>query len=391
MALPDLYCLAYAPIQSTCLDSIGDDDCSPEVIVKELRMLQEFTSCGFRAFSKYFESDDAREKTAQASAALYCLTGFCNRIQSLSLAASNLAGGTMQRGYPDSSSVLRELVAAAKDVGLTPTDNEISNLVDCEKDAEWETPTAGRGKVEFRSSVSMIVNEPDRDDTPVVSHQPIKPDFSRKKVRKATGYAKFNFEKEKDDDERNDVSTSASPVPKSNKSTPDNFEKRESQMSEKSSGQQAQGSRMSFLCGLCSNVTDEPEVHVLRRESSVSMGVVQEIDDPEGDSHWHDRDRHSGRFNRIRKRVPTGHASLMKRSSDDLLELLEQDDTEEGKAAREILIRNTALNTFVPPGFAVSDEEDEGMSEASKYNGGVGTGETKCADAEEPRVLVDDF
>ncbi|KFG28672.1 hypothetical protein TGMAS_311480 [Toxoplasma gondii MAS] len=386
MALSDLYCLAYAPIQSTCLDSIGDEDCSPEVIVKELRMLQELTSCGFRAFSKYFESDDAQEKTAQASAALYCLTGFCNRIQSLSLAASNLAGGTMQRGYPDSSGVLRELVATAKDVGLTPTDNEISNLVDCEKDAEWETPTAGRGKVEFRSSVSMIASEPDHDDGSVVSHQPIKPDFSRKKVRKATGYAKFNFDKEKDDDDQGDVSTSASPLPKSNKSTPDPFEKRESHVSEKSGGQQQ--SRTSFLCGLCSHVVDEPEVQVLRRESSVSMGVVQEINDPEGDSHWHDRDRHSGRFDRIRKRVPTGHASLMKRSSDDLLELLEQDDTEEGRAAREILIRNTALNTVVHPSFASSDEEDEG-SVASKCQRVVGNRE--CAEAGESRVLVEDI
>lgn len=33
----------------------------------------------------------------------------------------------------------------------------------------------------------------EKDEAAQVSHQPVKPEFTRKKVRKATGYAKFNF------------------------------------------------------------------------------------------------------------------------------------------------------------------------------------------------------
>ncbi|PFH34141.1 hypothetical protein BESB_072930 [Besnoitia besnoiti] len=355
-------------------------------------MLQEFATCGFKNFSNYFESADGKEKSSQAAAALYCLTGFCNRIQTLSLAASNLAGGTMQDGYPDGAPILKELVATAKDVGLTPADSTITDLVDCEKDAEWETPTVGRGKVEFRSSVSMISCKAGQEEAPSVSHVPVKADFSRKKVRKATGYAKFNFEKEKDEDDQDDASTSASSQAKSNKTTPEN-EKRDLQSTPKSSaGHPEGGSRSPFLCRLCTGVDDEPEVHVLRRESSVSMGVVQEINDPEGDTHWHDSERHSGRFNRIRKRVPTGHASLMKRSSDDLLELLEQDDTEEGRAAREILMRNTALNTAECPIFALSDGEEEAEIEILRcVDGAMDFGTQNCVASGETRLNVEDF
>lgn len=46
---------------------------------------------------------------------------------------------------------------------------------------------------------------------------------------------------------------------------------------------------------------------------------------------------------------PTGHASLMKSSSDDMLDLLLSEDSEEGRRARELLLHNTQLNSSSPP------------------------------------------
>lgn len=46
---------------------------------------------------------------------------------------------------------------------------------------------------------------------------------------------------------------------------------------------------------------------------------------------------------------PTGHASLMKSSSDDMLDVLLAEDSEEGRRARELLLHNTELNSSSPP------------------------------------------
>eukprot|EP00921_Rhytidocystis_pertsovi_P002912 GHVQ01004878.1.p1 GENE.GHVQ01004878.1~~GHVQ01004878.1.p1 ORF type:complete len:252 (+),score=31.13 GHVQ01004878.1:110-865(+) len=66
------------------------------------------------------------------------------------------------------------------------------------------------------------------------------------------------------------------------------------------------------ICG-----TDAHEVVIageppLRRGSSVGIGTVVDIDDPEADHHWHDQPRHEDRVTRISKRRPTGyHTSMM--------------------------------------------------------------------------------
>lgn len=46
---------------------------------------------------------------------------------------------------------------------------------------------------------------------------------------------------------------------------------------------------------------------------------------------------------------PTGHASLMKSNSDDMLDEILAEDSEEGRRAREILLHNTQLNSCSPP------------------------------------------
>ena len=58
---------------------------------------------------------------------------------------------------------------------------------------------------------------------------------------------------------------------------------------------------------------------------------------------------------------PTGHASLMKSSSDDMLDVLLAEDTEEGRRARELLLHNTELNSSSPPvsGRSLSSESFE--------------------------------
>ncbi|CDJ66436.1 hypothetical protein, conserved [Eimeria necatrix] len=343
MSLQDLYCLAYAPLQGTCLMDLEEDDYTPEVLQKELKYLQRLTATSLEAFSKFFDGTDVA--TAEGAAALYCMTSFFNRLQVISLRAGTLAGELIGVNKIDYHDTLREITTKAKAEGLEPKDN---------KEAEWDFPTAAKGRVEFRHSVSMVApKDSDGAEEGGVSHQPVKPEFTRKKVRKATGYAKFNFSvddlqdspnKSDDDTEETNVGrdsrSSASKTPSSvmSESRPSSTAKKED------------GSPFSFFCCLCPNGgRGGSDNEVVRRSSSVSLGTVEEIQDKDADANWHDSERHSGRFARIRGRIPTGHASLMKSSSDDMLDLLLSEDSEEGRRARELLLHNTQLNSSSPP------------------------------------------
>ncbi|KAL8433278.1 hypothetical protein ACSSS7_004063 [Eimeria intestinalis] len=289
MPLEDLYCVAYAPVQGTCLMDLGDDDYTLETLQKELRYLENLTSTSLQAFSKFFETADPA--TAEGAAALYCLSSFFNRLQVVSLRAGTLAGEILNLNKVDYHDALKKITAKVKAGGLQPEDSRLEDLYETDQDADWEVPAAGKGKVEFRHAVSMVPHAEDGgSDVGEVTHQPVKAEFTRKKVRKATGYAKFNF-----------------------------------------------------------NDADATDSEVIRRSSSVSMGAVQEIQDKDADANWHDSERQSGRFARIRGRIPTGHASLMKSSSDDMLDVLLAEDTEEGRRARELLLHNTQLNSCSPP------------------------------------------
>ncbi|CDJ34990.1 uncharacterized protein EMH_0094470 [Eimeria mitis] len=110
------------------------------------------------------------------------------------------------------------------------------------------------------------------------------------------------------------------------------------------------------------------ESEVVRRGSSVSLGTVQEIQDKDADANWHDSERHSGRYTRIRGRIPTGHASLMKSSSDDMLDVLLAEDSEEGRRARELLLHNTELNSSSPP-FSVRSWNSESAEPSGACDG----------------------
>ncbi|CDJ28208.1 uncharacterized protein EMH_0100270 [Eimeria mitis] len=88
MSLKDLYCLAYAPLQGTCLMDLEEDDYTPETLQKEMKFLQKFTSTSLEAFSKFFEKADL--SSAEGAAALYCMTSFFNRLQVVSLRAGTL-------------------------------------------------------------------------------------------------------------------------------------------------------------------------------------------------------------------------------------------------------------------------------------------------------------
>lgn len=361
MALQDLYCLAYAPLQGTCLMDLEEDDYTPETLQKEIKFLQKFTATSLEVFNKFFEKEDL--SSAEGTAALYCMTSFFNRLQVVSLRASTLAGELMALNKVDYHETLKNLTSKAKAEGLQPEDSRLEDIVETDKEAEWDFPAGGKGKVEFRHSVSMVApRDYEKDEAAEVSHQPVKPEFTRKKVRKATGYAKFNFTADdlqesanKSDDETEETnvgsqsSTSKTPSSVASESRPPSAKKMDD------------GS-FSYLCCFCpSGNSGTGENEVVRRGSSVSLGTVQEIQDKDADANWHDSERHTGRYARIRGRIPTGHASLMKSSSDDMLDVLLAEDSEEGRRARELLLHNTELNSSSPPvsGRSLSSESFE--------------------------------
>lgn len=348
MALEDLYCVAYAPLQGTCLLDLGEDDVSPETLQKELGYVEKLTTTSLRAFSKFFETADLT--TPEGAAALYCLSSFFNRLQVVALRAGTLAGELLDVNKVDYHDTLMKFNSKAKAEGLHPQDNCIEDIFEIEPDAEWEVPAAGKGKVEFRRAVSMVAHrETGCQDAEDVTHQPVKAEFTRKKVRKATGYAKFNFAAEeagnKSDDETEATgSGSQNSVPK----TPSSVASAASDT--RSSAKKNDDNPFSLFCCFCpSGDYDENGNEIVRRSSSVSMGTVQEIRDKDADANWHDSERQSGRFARIRGRIPTGHASLMKSSSDDMLDVLLAEDSEDGNRARELLLHNTQLNSCSPP------------------------------------------
>ncbi|CDI87844.1 hypothetical protein, conserved [Eimeria praecox] len=371
MALQDLYCLAYAPLQGTCLMDLEEDDYTQETLQKEMKFLQRFTSTSLEVFSKFFEKADL--SSAEGAAALYCMTSFFNRLQVVSLRAGTLAGELMALNKVDYHDTIKSITSKVKAEGLQPEDSRLEDIVETDKEAEWDFPAAGKGKVEFRHSVSMVApKDYGKDDAAEVSHQPVKAEFTRKKVRKATGYAKFNFtaddlqepaNKSDDDTEEKSVGSdsSASKTPSSAAS-----ETRHSTTKKMDDGP------FSYFCCFCpSGGAGTNENEVVRRGSSVSLGTVQEIQDKDADANWHDSERHSGRYARIRGRIPTGHASLMKSSSDDMLDVLLAEDSEEGRRARELLLHNTELNSCSPPLSVRScSSEAFGPSDASDCSKG---------------------
>ncbi|OEH79916.1 hypothetical protein cyc_02197 [Cyclospora cayetanensis] len=352
LPLQDLYCLAYAPVQGTCLMDLGEDDFTPETLQKELAYLEKFTTTSLQTFSKFFETADL--SSPEGAAALYCLTSFFNRMQDLSLRAGTLAGELLGLNKVEYIDNLKKLASKAKAQGLQPEDNRIEDIVEVEKDAEWEVPAAGKGKVEFRHSVSMVAHRDTGDGVEEVSHQPVKPEFTRKKVRKATGYAKFNFAGTYPMAQQLLAYQTIWALLNFNLDELDgayclqlkSFKIRRANLMAKLKIQtweaKARSQRQTGDSGGSDN-------EVIRRSSSVSLGTVQEIQDKDADENWHDSERHSGRFARIRGRIPTGHASLMKSSSDDMLDVLLAEDSEEGRRARELLLHNTQLNSASPP------------------------------------------
>ncbi|KAL8432975.1 hypothetical protein Efla_001183 [Eimeria flavescens] len=359
--MQDLYCVAYAPVQGTCLMDLGEDDYTLETLQKELGYLEKLTSTSLQAFSKYFET--AELSTPEGAAALYCLSSFLNRLQVVSLRAGTLAGEILDLTKVDYHDTLKKITAKVKAGGLTPEDSRLEDIYETEKDADWDVPAAGKGKVEFRHAVSMVPPADDASDEGGVTHQPVKADFTRKKVRKATGYAKFNFNAEELQDSGKQSDDETEPKNLRSRSsatkTPSSVTSVESDSRGSAAARRADGSPFSLLfCSCCHADAEGTDSQVVRRGSSVSMGSVQEIQDKDADANWHDSERQSGRFTRIRGRIPTGHASLMKSSSDDMLDVLLAEDTEEGRRARELLLHNTQLNSSSPPLFLASSDDE---------------------------------
>lgn len=184
-----------------------------------------------------------------------------------------------------------------------------------------------------------------------VSDEPLKVTYERKNVRKATGYAKFNFKDIEDNDESDSdggpISTSPTrsssvstavpctpPVVPPSGSTNNDLPRCSSELAERD---KKSPSSQGFLCfGTCGH-TDKDEIvcegsnrnYPLRRGSSVGIGNVVDIEDEDADMNWHDHQRHDDRFKRIRNRRPTGHPSALKLSEELIKQLKVEGDDEE--------------------------------------------------------------
>eukprot|EP00922_Rhytidocystis_sp_ex-Travisia-forbesii_P018776 GHVS01027907.1.p1 GENE.GHVS01027907.1~~GHVS01027907.1.p1 ORF type:complete len:223 (+),score=49.73 GHVS01027907.1:239-907(+) len=208
----------------------------------------------------------------------------------------------------------------------------------------------GGGRVAFRSCVSVVEEKVDGEGRKTTSfdvqHKPVDettPKFERKQVRKATGYQKRTpqlalDEEEEDDDEEEIASattTARSSTPtgaQSDKEEGGPFTDGHEEVTRRSSMKHEDKHKLSgWCCGLCPGTVDAGEAIYtsvglpLRRQSSVGIGKVEEIDDAEGDKHWHDEPRHETRWQRIRNRIPTGNPKLMKATSSELLQIIDVD------------------------------------------------------------------
>lgn len=97
------------------------------------------------------------------------------------------------------------------------------------------------------------------------------------------------------------------------------------------------------------------------------MGDIKEINDFEADQHWHDTSRHKNRFDRIRKRIPTAHSSLMKSESNELIDMLDHMDSEEARESK-FLLQNTQLNSALPPDYLSFNENITSLDNETNSN-----------------------
>lgn len=231
-------------------------------------------------------------------------------------------------------------------------------------------------RVAFRSSVS-IVSSDNRTSFDVEHRSVDSPKFERKQVRKSTGHPGKNFvlsddESEEDESEHDEVVSSATTTARSTtpvcalsdgeacgekKRSKDGKRGSRERSSVNSVDRSEVGGEISNggMCGCCPCQGDVDSHEVIyegtvRRESSVGIGNIVEIQDKDSDSNWHDRPRHEDRWQRIRSRVPTGNPKLMKASSEELMDLLDQQN-EAMYTSEELdeLRKNTKANTNLVP------------------------------------------
>ncbi|KAF8822869.1 hypothetical protein IE077_002282 [Cardiosporidium cionae] len=330
MVLKDCFCLAYAPLQGTGLDGPQEYDANFENLNCEVQFLHKFLTNSFEVFIGALEDSSCDDKTEEIAVTLHCLQRFLERTHALAGSASRLADRTLQDEYPDFHNYLNDLKGAAQSSGIETSHKDLDKFVVTDADAEWQFKTNNKSRVAFRRAVSVVETQEEGEmDMAKKIHKDIKSEIQERRLaRHQTGYNAFTYketlEKEIEDYEKEWQETV------------------DSKTSSLTSGRQVQDSSCFNLMGiLCCNdnnswnTEDNTEIPLMRRQSSVSLGSVQEIQDQCSDNNWSEAERHQQRFKRIRNRKPTGHSSLMKTNSQELikeLEAAENDETDKMQA-----------------------------------------------------------
>eukprot|EP00922_Rhytidocystis_sp_ex-Travisia-forbesii_P003690 GHVS01005367.1.p1 GENE.GHVS01005367.1~~GHVS01005367.1.p1 ORF type:complete len:499 (+),score=83.83 GHVS01005367.1:290-1786(+) len=213
--IKELYAISYAPLQGTLLSSpTPPADVSQQQLLKELAFLLSFTSVGIKRYDAYLEERKDDGKSEEIGVSLYCLGDFLSRVQELTGAVSNMAGELLQQGYTGTAGTLRDISSSIKEDGFVIESEDVGRLLNVSEGAQWSTPAAARGKVLFRSFVSMVRETKDQPQTTGKSAlKKESPDSNtrfdvqqRSRSRKATGYPKAkNVAPSEDEDDISEV------------------------------------------------------------------------------------------------------------------------------------------------------------------------------------------
>jgi len=346
--LMELYALAFAPLgRDTILGEVGDltvDDVTTDLVVDEITYMDNLWRLGFSKFQDELETyrDVApSDSPIHVSTTIQCFVAYLKRMQNLSGALLDLTGKLTPQ-YEDTMHVLKKFEVEVKTHNRRPEGSaDIGDVLDMTPNCRWASPedlvtrktvgmaVGGGGRVEFKETTRVLTGE-NQEAEEALKVSVVK----RKKQRNPTGYQKFNFKDLGIDEGEvrfDDYSTDSGGGGAS--SAGGGRESRTSSEGELST--RAIGSdSMSEECR--GNEETVPNASKYgRSDSLVAFSFDKDITDPESDPSWADQSRRSQRFSRIRNRVPTGHPSLMKKSSDELSRLIH--DLEDASSEEEVV------------------------------------------------------
>lgn len=394
----ELYAVALAPLASdTLLEDLPDmsaDDFTLDALLGEVSYMRKLLHAGLWRFESGLKT-----KSDETAAALVCLAGFARRIQTLAGYLSFMATSTYSAHVGEDvddaekkaelEALLEKTSSSARDASLPiDTAGELSNLLNLTPNMRWASldttmekifasrtaTTGGAPKAVVKSTKVVTLSGVD-EETEKAKSDKSAASSRRGSRRKPTAFAKFTFkdtdleqlvmsgeEEHKDtdkDSDREDAKTTATAATTGDAAS----SARRSRMADTTmSDEETMGGETTATADASQLDTDRDSakrsqraslqsddfppagMSLERRTSSVNFDSFNtiEIHDKDSDPKWGEKQRKEKRFSRIRKRVPTGHPSLMKLASDEMKQIMAAVDPDDHE-----LIANTDKNKNV--------------------------------------------